>query len=416
LTNTNGMSPFFSGRDNDILSGESTRDPLGLLPIWSTVGHGLIPGLASIVTQIDGVQGILFLYTCLDELKAKVDSGAGKYSFRENLVLQFLERLWEYHLFDETGKPCFGITSLSGADFQLTTARAGVVGTGLRQYYRGTCKNKGILSDNLKTLTAPYKTLTKGLSTEKVVNWMVARESELLQSNYSVSAAEVYKELGEELKEFSKGTEQLWEKLQSSLVDDHGKKVWLDQLITDNKNFAEVPVPQLVAQVQTYANKNQNDELSRKCQRILDCEPFLQVLESVFLIVQQHGRSALSAIVQNMKENPPKDLSHVCLSFQNISSSSKRLTHLKELALKLYQGQYEEFLREFLNVYYATLCNERGRSPIVYLDGNDILALKPNDVSVKWSACTSNWGNGYFIKTQLKLYQDLIKRLEALNG
>jgi hypothetical protein len=46
--------------------------------------------------------------------------------------------------------PCFGVTSLSGADFQLSISKMGTVGTGLRQYYRGTCVNKHILASDLK--------------------------------------------------------------------------------------------------------------------------------------------------------------------------------------------------------------------------------------------------------------------------
>jgi len=68
------ISPFFTSPDKDLLRGESTRDPLGLMPIWSKVGHLLIPGLATTVSRIDGIQGILFLYISLNSLSQETHS------------------------------------------------------------------------------------------------------------------------------------------------------------------------------------------------------------------------------------------------------------------------------------------------------------------------------------------------------
>lgn len=407
------LLPFFSERDSDILYGESTRDPLGLLPIWSTVGHALIPGLASVVSRIDGIQGILFIYACMDELSANANRKVAA-----DKVLRFLERLWEYHLHQVSDRgPCFGITSLNGADFQLSTSRAGTVGTGLRQYYRGTCVNKKIMKADLKTLTEPYAGYAKALLDAHLINWLKLHVRKMDLPDYSISASVEYEKVRDSLQRFSRGHDALWQSLDDHIINDDGQMPWIEHVVARHNDWAKLPVPSLVKAVQEYSDQQENQRLEQKCQRILDCEPFIQLLEVVFLMAQEEGRSSLPALGEKLAETAPDHLADVCENFQRISFRSRRLDSLKVLANQLVRGDYRGFLSTFLGSYYGSVCKERGKNPIVYVDGPDLIALKPGKTGNTWAkpADPDNW-NGYFLKSQISLYVDLKARREATNG
>lgn len=408
-----GGLPFFTERDDKILYGESVRDPLGLLPIWSAVGHTLIPGLASIVSRIDGIQGVIFIYACLNELPHYSESGLA-----DDKVLRFLERLWEYHLYHYRDKsPCFGITSLSGAEFQLSTMRAGIVGTGLRQYYRGTCVNKGIMAGNLRTLSEPYASHAKGLLTPDLLVWLkktaVKMQGLGKEKDYSVSASGEYEKLRPALERFSQGSMALWQALEKHLITDAQQQFWIQHVVSQ-ADWDAFTIPELTVCIQGFAQQKGNQQLHEQCQRILDCEPYVQLLERVFDMAQEEGRSTITNLTERMAKTAPGNLQQICSDFQRIQFKSNRLEKLKRLAGELLQGHYGAFLSGFLQDYYASVCKERGKNPIVYIDGNDLIALKPGKTGNDWGKPLDpqHW-NGYFIKPQISLYVDLLQRMGA---
>lgn len=401
--------PFFTTKDPDILHGESQRDPLGLLPIWSAVGHALIPGLATTVSRIDGIQGILFIFGCLQELPRKPEREVS-----DDGLLGFLERLWEYHLKEFSKSPCFGSESLGALDFQLSVARGGIVSTGLRQYYRGTCINKRVLASDLRTLNEPYRSLVTRLLEPSIIRWLKTKLPEMASSDFAISAAEAYTILRAPLKKFSEGNAELWLSLEKHFINDHAQKPWIENVIGVHKEFEQTPTRQLVLTIQEHGYRPKNSALAERCQRILDCEPFIRLLQSVFLITQEEGRNSLPKLAKRLENSAPEDLSDVCQHFQRLNIPSRRLTKLKELADLLLRKEYENFLNKFLSDYYVSVCKERGKNPIVLVDGPEIIALKPGKPGNSWQNSTKseNWDNGYFVKSQLSLYKDLMGRME----
>lgn len=410
MSETAKMPPFFTERDNKILSGESVRDPLGLLPIWSAVGHDLIPGLASIVSRIDGIQGVMFIYAGLNELPLLTERKVS-----DDRVLRFLERLWEYHLYQYRDKrPCFGINSLSTQDFQLSTTRAGVVGTGLRQYYRGTCVNKGIMAGNIKSLNEPYTGLAKALLSKELLQWLRQSVANMERGSgyYSLSASGEYEKLRNSLESFSLGSMALWKALEKSLIANATQQAWIQHVVTQT-GWREFTIPALAACIQDYADQRNNELLHNQCQRILDCEPFIQLLEGVFQMAQEARRCTITSFSQRLARTAPVDLPEICKNFQRIHFKSNRLENLKKLAACLCNEEFSTFVMEFLQGYYASVCKERGKNPMLYIDGGDIIALKPEKSENHWGKPRSvaHW-SGYFIKPQISLYVDLMQRIE----
>lgn len=403
--------PFFTSPDPDLLRGESTRDPLGLLPVWSRIGHQLIPGLATIVSRIDGILGVLFLYTCLDSISSeKPDKKT------EQRILLLLERLWEYHLYRYNDKqPCFGINRLNGLDFQLNFDGQGTVGTGLRQYYRGTCNNKGILANSLNTLHQPYRTLCSSFIDRNFTVWLSKQIKNVDSNNYSLSASKAYEETKTSLVNFSKGSDELWLKLEEALISDAQQIHWIEHVVSIDKEWdSNERIPRdLVLSIQKYANSHSaHTKWADICQDILDCEPFLQVIEFAFAILQENGRSSLEATEALFRNAAPTDLKEVCLRFTKIKSEgpSKRFKSLQNLAHLLANYDYRGCIRELVSTYYPMICNDRGKQPVVRLDGNILIAVSPTGNRTDWSQSSKKWNNEYFIKTQIRLYQDLQMR------
>jgi hypothetical protein len=406
------LSFFFTSPDNDLLRGESTRDPLGLLPIWSKIGHQLIPGLASTVSRIDGVQGVLFLYTSLNSLSQEIRSKKA-----DSKILLFLERLWEYHLYIYRQKnPCFGINRLNGADFQLNFNGSGTVGTGLRQYYRGTCNNKGILANDLITLNQPWQGICQRLLDPTLITWLEKQIKLVDSDEYSISARSAYEQLEASLVRFSKGNAELWRGLEKALITDAQQKRWIEHVVKNMPDWkeSERSPRDLVESIQDYA-RSQNDceDWRMMCQNILDCEPFLQVLESAFAVLQESGRTTVRKISDRFAQSAPSDLADVCQCFTqiNLPLPSKRLQSLQVMARKLEKKEYRKFVGDLLLTYYPMICNERGKSPVVRLDGDIVIAMSPHGGQLNWSESSQNWNNGYFIKTQISLYTDLQSRM-----
>ena len=403
------ITPFFTSADKDLLRGESTRDPLGLMPIWSKVGHQLIPGLATIVSRIDGIQGILFLYICLNSLSQETQSKKV-----DAKILLLLERLWEYHLYTYRDKnPCFGINRLNGADFQLNFNGQGTVGTGLRQYYRGTCNNKGILANNLKTLNQPWQEICNRLLDTTLITWLEKQIKQVDSEDYSLSASIAYEQVKASLVRFSKGSAELWLELEKALITDAQQKRWIEHVVNNVKELEDdkCSTRDLVQSIQNYAKDNDCDDWVRQCQNILNCEPFLQVLESAFVILQESGRAALGKLSNSLAQSAPSDLDQICQRFTQIQFPSKRLQGLQAIARKLQQNDYRGFVIDLLLNYYPMICEERGKSPVVRLDGETVIAVSPHGSIPDWSKSSKNWHNGYFIKTQITLYTDLLSRM-----
>lgn len=406
--------PFFSAKDSEILNGESTRDPLGLLPIWSTVGHALIPGLASIVSSIDGIQGILFIYTCLHSFR-RID----KSKQSDGELLGFFERFWEYHLYKSKRVPCFGINSLGVNAFSLTNFGNSIVGTGLRQYYRGTCVNKRIIdAHDLKTLKDPFRGIANSTLNAKVAKRLCEILPEAAETKFEIAASQVYDPLSVYLEEFSMGNKELWVELEEHLINDAGKGQWIEYLFSQHQRFENTPTPHLVQSIQAFARQKHDDVLDLRCQRILDCEPFIQLLQAVFLIAQEESRNTVPNLAKQIETTAPDDLAKVCENFQRIDFPSGRLSKLQKLAELLRGKDFEGFLRGFLRDYYKSVCQERGKNPIVLVDEMDVIALTPGKTGNSWHDSTGpqNWKNDYFLHAQLSLYRDLMARRSTIYG
>jgi len=139
--------PYFTNSDPALVRSGGGRDPLSLLPVWSSFGRVLVPNLASPVTQVNGVIAVLFIHWLYERPLEKFFSEGDK-SFRQ--YFRLIEGLLEYFLWNASPSHnghCFGTRALSadGDDFKVTARDARTAVNGLYQYYRGTCRRADLL-------------------------------------------------------------------------------------------------------------------------------------------------------------------------------------------------------------------------------------------------------------------------------
>jgi hypothetical protein len=103
---------------------------------------------------------------------------------------------------------------------------------------------------------------------------------------YSISAELAYQQVGSFLVQFSKADAELWIELEKDLINDAQQKHWIEAAFKRSNDLRDEKIHprQLVSTIQQYAIENKYDDVANKCQNILSCEPFLQVVESAFLL------------------------------------------------------------------------------------------------------------------------------------
>ena len=137
--------PFFSSKDSELLRQGSVRDYLGLLPVWSKIARQLEPNLSGAISSYRGLEAVLFIYYL--EKKYVAASAGQNNHFRQRF--QYMEALIEYYFYYSLKiNPCYGSRILKGnpaVEIKITSA---TVVNGLYQFYRGTCRRAGMLSND----------------------------------------------------------------------------------------------------------------------------------------------------------------------------------------------------------------------------------------------------------------------------
>jgi hypothetical protein len=118
-----------------------------MLPVWSEIGRGLVPCIASPVLQINGVKAVLLIHwltdvPALQPLLGKKGRARGFFRLMEGII--------EYWLHKHGHTVCFGSQALhaGGEEFRVSAGSGKTVANGLHQYYRGTCQRAGLLDND----------------------------------------------------------------------------------------------------------------------------------------------------------------------------------------------------------------------------------------------------------------------------
>lgn len=402
-----GILPYFTENDPSLARQSTGRDPLGLLPVWSEIGRGLVPFIASPVLQINGVKAVLLIHwlsdvPALQPLLGKKGRARGFFRLMEGLV--------EYWLHRNRLPVCFGSQALhaGGDDFHVAIGTGKTVANGLHQYYRGTCQRAGLLDDAWRV--APEIGAILGAA------WSGAATTALfagLESCFSPRSSLLPARLL---------ANPVLDKAFARVVGDRTLHQHLNQLFGGEVHRALASEYLGLRSLEGLRRDERiarlaSDHLGEELDRVRRCEPFLLVLQDVFDLMRASSTRPvrelaleLSPCLQPMRERAQAFLplgDHV---------RTRRMRPLRELAqiLAAHGDQPQPMLERFIQglaEHHVASMRERSRDPMVIVEHDMIIALVEADRNPADSRQRLvdgyPWMNDYYLNTASTLYRQL---------
>lgn len=387
------------------------RDPLGLLPVWSTIGRELVPNLASPVLQASGVRAVLLVHWIRERPRFQV---LLTNAARQRGFIRLMEGVVEYWLKESDRTVCYGSQALigRGEDFTVSARSGKTVANGLHQYYRGSCERAGLLDDDW------IVDAKLGGMFER--SWNEAATTALAQ------ALEPYLERGQLLVREVAGQKKINAALES-VFQDHAIRDYLRCILGEDKyralaqTFADlrrrdIPLHERAKLLTSPALSSQIDDMHR-------CEPFLLVLQDTFDILRASANESVANVVGKI-QSCLSQMRQRAAAFTGLAATitkagpARRMRELQRLAELLVHPQYAneratliEFV-EALVLYHRECMEARGRDPLVALEGQ-LVAVHGGDVRnpdfalKRLASDDPSWDNDYYLNAASALYKQL---------
>lgn len=387
------------------------RDPLGLLPVWSTIGRELVPNLASPVLQASGVRAVLLIHWIGERPPFQALLTNAK---RQRGFIRLMEGVIEYWLKQSGRTICYGSQALlgGGEDFTVSAGSGKTVANGLHQYYRGSCERAGLFDDDW-IVDARLGSLFER-------SWNEAATTALAQ------ALEPYLERGPLLIREVAGHKKINAALES-VFQDQAIRDYLRCILGEDKyralaqTFAglrrrDIPLHQRAKLLTSQALSGQIDDMHR-------CEPFLLVLQDTFDILRASANESVAGVAAKIQPSLPQ-MRLRAVAFTGLAAAitkagpARRMRELQRLARLLVHPRHAsesatliEFVEALIR-YHRDCMEARGRDPLVALEGQLVAVHggdeRNPDFALKRLACDDpSWDNDYYLNAASAIYKQL---------
>lgn len=420
VATSHSFFPYFTAPDPKLIKSGGGRDPLGLQPVWSAFGRGLVPNLASPVTQINGINAVLLIHWLFEKPLAKFFSDEER-SFRD--FFRLMEGLLEYYCWNSStshNANCYGTRALSadGDAFKVIADDHRTAVNGLYQYYRGTCRRADLLSNEWMVSSAVDETFSKCWNSQAInalesvlTDPLSKRKAALLPADVfskhhalkkavasTFSSTELRKILRVQLLgeachvAFAKKCAELTGQKESV-----GKEGWIYWYFQQLENWMEQ---------EGCPAKILNDNL----QHAQKCEPFLLVLQDCFDFMLASPSMKLSEVAKDLNKFK-QEIQGRAIAFLQLSPflDTERMRQMNLLAEKALCGT-EDFLTALVE-HHRKCMEERYRDPQVVLDEGKLIVPGPSEQSkmaILDRLKTGNpWSNGYYLWNAGEIYRQL---------
>jgi len=396
--------PYFTTTDKTLLKAQFTRDPLGVLPIWSTIGRGLVPYLAGSVWQIDGIIAVMTIARLAeDRLHSQSDKNpVGFWRLMEGLV--------EYHLFlHERRKPCHGkqILAANGVELEITIDETNSLCNGLRQYYRGTCVRAQMLDKAYRvsnawcnTLDSIFKKQPQAIKTlASALNKAMDGQNKLKPATHNNSLSPLWEAVFE--------NDEIRTLLKKRLLGNE------DQ-IEFAKCSAEATDDEIHARFETIkkAGKTETWSLHRELDAVFQCAPFISLLERLLDLLLaldgeniQHATDRLSST-----DLPDAGAQFLKLRDNHIAYNGQRFYTFFELAEHAQAKQWANLIEQLIR-HHRKVTEERGRTPFLQIDNQEIVVATPIegtiDELIEGLASPIPWHYDFYAPVAGSIYKQL---------
>lgn len=400
--------PYLTVPDASLARGGAGRDPLGLQPVWSAFGRQLVPHIASPVRQVGGIKAVLLIHWLAEREPIRRLLKPGK----ERGFFRLMEGLVEYWLFTSKRPVCFGSQSFAAAEkrFAVTVDTAKTVANGLHQYYRGSCRRAGLLDGGWKVrsdLQSSLEKLWDGGATRALVTAIgpcmsgkpLVASAILGDAAMNEALRNVFdsEDLNKALRETLFGSET-----HRALAREYGLLRRREQFQYFGQDHASLSFSQLA---------NELEDMRR-------CEPFLVTLQDVFDMARADAGSSLDSFASKLK--PHLDaMRERAREFLLLADrpGGERMQRMQALAAVLLPDQRkarDACLRDFVEQlvqHHVVSMGERGRDPMIFLEGGTLVLSAPGDRDVEDANRRLQegypWMNDYYLDAAADLYEQL---------
>jgi hypothetical protein len=426
--------PYFTAIDPKLIRADSGRDPLGLLPVWSAFGRDLVPYLATPVRQLNGVKAVLLIHSLekpMDEIIQK--SGASFRSF-----FRLMEGLLEYYLWN-TLEPrrslnCYGTRALAAdeAGFSVKAGDARTAVNGLYQYYRGTCRRAGLLSNDWTVSPQINDVIERCWNSAATNELSQALKGPLADAEQALKPAEVlekYPAIRTSLKAIFEST-TLKSLLAGCLLGEPSHVAFAKLCAqcleeedtnggdTSSKDRIKSRIDRLVMLLEK--DTSPASSLLEPLDRIRQCEPFLLCLEDCFSYLLASPSATLASVSSELSEDIAvmRTRAEEFLKLKEVTDSGRTLQILclANFVAESADGNLVEFLRELLQ-YHKHCMAERGRDPWVFLEADKLIIVVSTDMDKQRAKSRLKsglpWVNEYYLWTADTIYAQLFGNSNA---
>jgi hypothetical protein len=408
--------PYFTDKDTSLVRSLGTRDPLGFLPVWSAFARQLVPNVASPVVQVDGIKAVLLILWLGEDAAIADEMLRGADSRRR--FFRLMEGLIEYWLYSNGRAPCYGSNTLRAEEdqFALTADSGKTVANGLYQYYRGTCRRAGFVGNDwmvegkiaqeLRSSWRPAATTALILA---LTDPLTHPKTPLIPAAYldrtALSAA-----LG---RVFAPNV--LSDLFKQRLFGCESQRDLARQFLQRQIAAGDMPLHENIRALQSAT-------LTHNIRCVLDCEPFLLVMQDVFDMLRASGGKELGYVAGRL-EDKRHVMAERASTFLRLEGEqgTGRMRRMQVLAAGLAasvaaaspaaaRDEFIHFMRELVDFHLRCMA-ERGRDPLVIIEGTRIVSLVPDErgpqEAIDRLSAGFPWMNDYYFRTTSRLYGQL---------
>jgi hypothetical protein len=407
--------PFFSDSDPSLIRIAGGRDVLGLQPVWSRFGRGLVPNLASPIYRLNGIKAVLLIHWLADTLQIEQKKFRAFFRLMEGLIEYVLWKTQEQRV-------CYGSRALAqGEAFTVDITDSRTVANGLYQYYRGSCRRARLLDTDWHPDEAVALALQGAWSKETCSLLNELLEGPLVDKDQKLFPAAVLGKSGTLLQAFEAvfdiGT--LDDILRQRLL---GEPVHIELAKKCASVFApsdgQVPEGGEVTEFETgifmlHDWLHQEDcparALREEFSHMEKCEPFLIALQDCYDYLRASSGIKIEQVARDLAlyEETLRKRAAQFLTLPDMATG--RMQQVRDLAMNAQQN-LAEFLRQLL-LHHKQCMEERGKDPQVVLEGDCLQVLVATEVDrasiLERLEQGLQWSNRYYLDTAGNIYRQL---------
>ena len=397
--------PFFTSGDDELLGAQRRADPLGVQPVWSALGHEVVPHVTETSRQAAGFEILLigiWLYH-------RYVADAANRGARIEEFFQLIEQAFAWSVFLEDPEEWKlpgnrGLVARQG-DPQVSLSHPildSPLSSGLWGLYRTAATSAGLLElDTVLRLSDESQRIfdaNPGFSDARLLNAIdrVFKNGAIAIKTFHTLRSElasVYRRLPHR------------SLLRASLIkpaEATGELLYGHRREYDHLNTATGYRRFLSTALKRFPKTTSFDAIRR-------CEDYISVLDSVFRLLFVHSGKPVEEASRAIRL-PLDHLQSAKAAFQQVLSRPSLSATAKKRADMIWHetqtSDAPEFLRSLIRTHHR-VCEERRSTYWIILDGNTLRPLV-EVAQYPWGANFDDaWINDYYFRTLLALYTEL---------